>query len=645
MNVNKIIKTRLHLLKNSNYDFKSIFEIIHSDKELIFCEKTDGFRIKKTTYNECYIYSYKMGTYLKSLINTESEYVGLMMENSLEFITALYGILMNNKKPVLLNVRLGNTLINQIIERLNIQNIVCDNDYNIIGNKINVSNFNYESVSNFNKDEFIWANEIALCTSATSLNVKICVYDGKAICTQITNSDLICKKNKIIKTHYHGYLKQLAFLPFYHIFGLMASYFWFAFFGRCFVFLKDLSSDTILKTIKKHEVTHIFAVPMLWHTVHKTLIREINKQDEKTKNKFYKGLKLSIKLQSVFPKLGLKLSKKLFKEVRVKVFGESVQFMISGGSYLSYDASYVINGIGYPLFNGYGMTEIGITSVELSYNASTRIKRFIGKPFETVKYKINDESQLLVKSDGICKKIITKDNVVEINHNEYFNTFDIVKQDKKSNYLIEGRTDDVVLTPSGEKINPDVIEAIINLPSVERFSLLGLVEDNLNYLTLVLELNKSLSEIRINQINKEVKATLDSLRIKNFIVDKVFYTFDKIISPTAVKVSRKLLIKWINEEKVKLHLFSELKVIKHDDINEITLKLIDEVKVIFDELLNYNGDIDVNAHFILDLGGTSLEYLTLLVKLEEKYDIKFNESTEPFYTVLQFVNYIVGKIN
>ena len=146
MNINKIIKTRLNLLKQSNYDFKSIFEIIHSDKDFIFCEKTDGFRIKKTTYNECYIYSYKMATYLKGLINSDALYVGLMMENSLEFITTLYAILMNNKIPVLLNIRLGSLLNNQIIERLNIKDIVCDNDYDVIGNKINVVNFNYDSV-------------------------------------------------------------------------------------------------------------------------------------------------------------------------------------------------------------------------------------------------------------------------------------------------------------------------------------------------------------------------------------------------------------------------------------------------------------------------------------------------------------------
>ena len=644
MNINKIIKERLELLNKSNKDFKSIFEIIHKDKENIFCEKTDGFKIHKTTYKECYINSYKMGEYLKNILDDSCEYVGLMMNNSLEFITSLYGILMNNKKPVLLNIRLGNVLNNEIIKRLNIKDIICDDDYDVIGNKINVLGFDYSKITSYDETKFIWANELAICTSATSLNVKICIYDGYAISSQITNSEYICKTNKIIKTHYNGYLKQLAFLPFYHIFGLMASYFWFSFFGRCFVFLKDLSSDTLLRTIKKHEVTHIFAVPMLWHTVHKTIIKEINKQDEKTRNKFYKGLKLSTKLQSVCPKLGLRIVKKLFSEVRTKVFGDSVAFMISGGSYLSYDASYVLNGIGYPLFNGYGMSEIGITSVELSYNINERNKRSIGIPFNTVEYKINDNNQLLVKSKGICKKIITKDNVIEIDNDEYFNTYDIVNCDKKSKYYILGRCDDVVLTPSGEKVNPDVIEQMILLPSAERFCLIGLNVDNINYLTLIVELNKTLSEIRINKIFDEVNRMLEVLDKENFKIDKILYTFDPIQSATAVKVSRKILKKWIDDGIVKLLSFNELKVEKLDNIDELTKKVVEEVKLIFNELLDSNIDIDINAHFILDLGATSLDYLTLLVKLEEKYDIKFNTNNDPCYSVLQFVNYIISNI-
>lgn len=643
MNINKMIKERLHLLNNSNHDFKSIFEIIHKDKDFIFCEKTDGFKVKKTTYGECYTNSYKMGKYLSDKLECDSEYVGLMMNNSLEFITSLYGILMNNKKPVLLNIRLGNVLNNEIITRLNIKDIVCDADYDVIGNKINILDIDYNSISSYDESLFTWANELAICTSATSLNVKICIYDGNAISSQITNSDYICRTNKMIKTHYNGYLKQLAFLPFYHIFGLMASYFWFSFFGRCFVFLKDLSSDTLLKTIKKHEVTHIFAVPMLWHTVHKTIIREIEKQDEKTKRKFYKGLKLSTSLQNVFPKLGLKVVKKLFKEVRTKVFGESVSFMISGGSYLSQDASYVLNGIGYPLFNGYGMSEIGITSVELSYKIKERNKRSIGKPLNTVEYSVNEHNQLLVKSKGICKKIITKDNVLIINNNEFFNTCDIVSVDKYNKYYIKGRTDDVVLTPSGEKVNPDVIEQLIVIPSVERFCLMGISENNTNYLTLILEVNKTLSEIRVNKIIKEVNLMLDTLTKENFKIDKILYTFDPIQSATAVKVSRKILKKWIDEGKVNLIPFNELKVKELTNIDELTKKLIDEIKVEFNKVLNTFEDIDINAHFMLDLGATSLDYLTLLVKLEAKYDLKFNTSDEPCYSVLQFVNYIISK--
>ena len=643
MNINQIIKERLNLLKNSNHDFRSIFEIIHHNKENIFCEKTDGFRIKQTTYGDSYEYSYKMGQYLQDKLDNSCEYVGLMMDNSLEFLTTFYGILMNNKKPVLINIRLGSILNNQIIERLKIKDVICDNDYDINANKIYIKDFNYSNITMPDKEQFTWANEFAITTSATSLNVKICVYDSHSIATQITNSEYICKTNSLIKTHYNGYLKQLAFLPFYHIFGLMASYFWFAFFGRCFVFLKDLSSDTLLRTIKKHGVTHIFAVPMLWHTVSKTIIKEIEKQDEKTIKKFYKGLKLTTKLQSMFPNLGRKITAKLFKEVREKLFGDSVAFMISGGSYLSKDTAYILNGIGYPLFNGYGMSEIGITSVELSKRADERNKRSIGLPFPTVEYVINEDNQLLVRSKGICKKIITMQDEVLINHDDFFNTKDVVKlSDKK--YYIKGRSDDVVLTANGEKINPDVIEEIISLPSAERFCLLGISEGKMNYLSLIIELRNPISEIRLRKINEEVTNLLNQLSKEKFAIDKVYYTFDQIAAVTAVKVSRKLLTKWIANQTVILHPFSELKSQQTNDLDELQQKISYEIKEIFKEMLNTTVDIDINAHFILDLEATSLDYLTLLVKIEEKYEIKFNQTNEPCYTILQFTNYIISEI-
>lgn len=646
MNINKLIKKRLSLLENSNNTLKDIFNIIHEEDSYIFCESTNGYKIKKTTYGECKKYCIKMANYLnKTLANTKKHsFVGLMMENSLEFITTFFGLLMAGYKPVLLNIRLGRNLNSEIINKLKITNVICDNDYDLDVNLINVKNINYDEI-NDDFDNFKWEDEIAISTSATSLNVKICIYDGASICEQIRNTNKLLKDNPMMKKQYNGSIKQLTFLPFYHIFGLMATYFWFSFFGQTFVFLKDFSSDTILRTVQKHKVTHIFSVPMLWHTIYKSLMKEISLRDEKTQKKFYKGIELSNKLQSICPKFGRFVAKHMFKEIHDKLFGDSISFMISGGSYISKDAIETINGIGYPLFNGYGMSEIGITSVELSKKANIRNLTSIGKPFSKVEYKINAAGQLLVKSKGMCKRIITKDTDVMINHNEYFNTFDLATVDKKNRYYIMGRTDDVVLTEDGEKINPDIIEKNLRFQHVDRFVILGLENGDKHTLSLILEIDKNANQLKINAILEEVNKNLKKLNDNNYHIDKVLYTYNAISSPQAIKVSRKILKKWIAEEIVKLYSLSELKEKTIEDLSELEVKLCSEIKNIFGEVLNIDiNTIDIKSHFILDLGGTSLEYLTLLVKLEEFYDMKFNLNNECCYSVLEFADYLIKCI-
>ncbi len=646
MNINQIIKKRLQLLENSNHTLKDLFNIIHSDEECVFCERNNGYKIVRTTYKECKKYAKQMGSYLYEQLKVISKhsYVGLMMENKLEFITVFFGLLMAGYIPVLLNVRLGIVLNDEIINRLNIKCVIADDDYQIACNKIIIKDFEYNNEI-INENNFEWENKIAISTSATSLNVKVCVYDGAAICEQIKNTKTICQTNSLIKSHVNGYLKQLAFLPFYHIFGLMATYFWFAFFGRTFVFLKDYSNDTILRTIKKHEVTHIFAVPLLWHTIHKEIVKEVSKQDDKTKRKFEKGIKLSNKLQSIWPKLGLLFAKKAFRKVRSQVFGDSVQFMISGGSYLSKEASEVINGIGYPLYNGYGMSEIGITSVELSLKASERIKTSIGNSFERVEYKVSENGTLLVKSKGICSKIITKEETIEIDNEQYFNTNDLVKADKKHKLYILGRIDDVILTENGEKINPDVIEKQLKFYHVERYSLLGIRQDDKTLTSLILEIKPNISQVKINKIIKEVENQVDTLKKLNFVIDQIYYTYDPICSLKAIKVSRRILTKWIETRKVNLLPFNEFKGCSKVDLSSLEIKIAEEVKSIFAEVLGKKiEEINIDSHFIFDLGGTSLDYLTVLVKLEETYDINVNNSDDYCYSVLMFTKQIIKNI-
>ena len=84
---------------------------------------------------------------------------------------------------------------------------------------------------------------------------------------------------------------------------------------------------------------------------------------------------------------------------------------------------------------------------------------------------------------------------------------------------------------------------------------------------------------------------------------------------------------------------------KIESLDELSEKVSIEILMIFKDVLNISKEIGLGDHFIFDLGGTSLDYLTLLMKIEEKYEFKFHQSDEICYTVLQFTKYIINLLN
>ena len=245
-------------------------------------------------------------------------------------------------------------------------------------------------------------------------------------------------------------------------------------------------------------------------------------------------------------------------EIQNKLFGDTIKFLITGGGYISSSTIELINGIGYPLYNGYGMSEISITSVELRKKIKYRNISSIGKPLPTVQYKI-ENNNLYVKGKSICSRIITKNNVIDIDHNDWFFTNDLVTQDKKGYYYIVGRNDDVVVSQNGEKINPDLIEKNITLLNLKRFCILGLDIDGSNKLTFIGEINKGLSYLQIQKIIKELEECINDLKNQNYNIEKIFLTTDKIAADTAIKVSRSILIKKIKNNEVNLIPFINFK--------------------------------------------------------------------------------------
>lgn len=631
VNVRKIVNSRCKMLENSEMRLEDIFNVMFSNKKYLFAEENNGYRITKYTYGDVEAKIKDVAYSINKLYpDLKDEYIGISIDTSINWIYAFWGVILSNNKPFLINLRHPKELTNELLNDLNVKYLVgADLGYN--GTLIELSSLNEKAPADY---KFNFANELCLSTSATTLKRKIVFYTGLELSNQVLNVKFVLKNNKQVKKHYKNHIKLLVFLPLYHIFGLIAVYIWFCFFGRTLVFLKDYSSNTILNTIKMHNVTHIFSVPLFWHSIEKEILKEVEKKPKKIQDKFYSGMDKAISVQKKFPSWGLKLSKKGYKDVVDNLFGRQVIFLISGGSYIKDSTLKLINALGYPLYNGYGMSEIGITSVELG-NVTDRLKNGIGKPMPSVEYKIVDDI-LYVKGKSISHKIMINKEITIVD--DYFKTNDIVKKDDDNRYYILGRLDDLYISSNGENISPDEIEKILNLENVENYSVVEYKKE----LSLIIQIKKYLTNKMKEDINNKVLEEVNKLD-NSLKPTKIYYTFDSLMNENQIKVSRKYLLNKLENKEVELLEFSNIKT-ENDENVDVDKNILNKVIEIMANLLNKDiKDIKPESNFFFDLGGTSLDYYNLISEITSEFQIEIkldNESS--FYTPISISKMIEG---
>lgn len=634
--IDEYVEYKTNLFSQQEKTYHNLFVLMFSEKHNIFWEENDGYHIIKHTYEEVYERILYKSSFLKERLKTyeHNSIIGLYMLNSLDWIENFWAILRCGYRPLLLNCNMGISLLNEkVIKEFNCVAVISDKEQFFVDTILN-EEINSSKCEDVCDNEF--GDSIFVMSSGTTENIKICAYGALQMYHQIINAKEIVKNSTLIKKHYQGELKQLTFLPFYHIFGLSAMYMWFAFYARTFVYLKDLSSQTILNTIRRHKVTHIFAVPLFWNKVYEAAIKKIKERGQKTYNKFQKGLKLSNKLGGA---IGRFFRKKAFKEVRENLFGESISFMITGGGIISKEVLSFFNGIGYHLSNGYGMSEIGITSVELSENNEVLNSGSIGIPMNSVSYMINENKELLVKGQSLCNYYFSKNETV-YNEGDWFNTKDIAEEVNGRFYLL-GRIDDLIVSSSGENINPNLVEQYFDLPLVKRVCLISIsnqVAHNLEIVLLV-EVNKHISKNKLKEINDEIKNILQKINLASE-VSKICFVGQSLILDNEFKLNRIRLSKDYS--------LGELSVIDQEIKENIAYKdELEEILVsIFAKILNKSlSEIKIDDDFFLDLNGNSLDYFTLISEIQDEFDIIISLSnSERITTVKEFYTYIKERM-
>lgn len=611
-NIDSFVEARITAFGNGDISFSALFDMCFSEADNIMYEKSEGYRIVKTSYGTAKDNTLRLAAALHDRLCEleQGAVVGLYMDNSLEWIECFWALLACGYRPLLLNLRLDDKSLEQALTDCRAGAVISS------GKGFGVTTLCFDTLAMEEKRyrADVFGTEILLMSSGTSSHVKVCAYSAKELYYQILDSYDIIKQCGAMKKHYKGYLKLLTFLPFYHIFGLIAVYMWFAFFARTFVQLNDMQPQTIVNTINRHKVTHIFAVPMFWEKVYGEAIKTIKGRGEKTYSRFLRGMRIEEKL-GFAPALSRLFARLAFKEVRCNLFGESISFMITGGSGIGNDVLSFFNGIGYRLANGYGMTEIGITSVELSAKKRYLNGGFVGKPMSFAEYKTDEDGVLYVRGKVIARYII-KDGVT-VPSSDWFCTGDLAEC-KDGHYRILGRCDDVVISSSGENLNPNLIEPAFNgIDGVDGVCLIGARQGDEAVPTLLVSVNGHISSQRKALAEAEIKKRMSELRLEQQVRKTVFVTVP-LITGQEFKLNRSRLR--ADYERGRLPVMGTERRTSSTSGDE----LAERIRLFFSLALDKPvEDIADDADFFTDLGGTSLDYFALTAKLKEELGLSF----------------------
>ena len=621
-NLTKLVDGKIRQLLRSDKSLEALYGLIMANKNNIWIEKNAS----KYTYKQigCFI-----DAVTNKFVNVKEKYIGLDMPTSLEWIIVFWAILKSGHSPFLINPRLTKPVIEEQLNLLGIKLIVTNNNCYAPSMTLNISEADYLNGSK-EKTTVAFGSEIAISTSGTMGQTKIVLFSGENIMNEVFNSREIIRTNNWIMRMYHHEIKVLALLPFYHVFGLIVSFLWFSFFGCTLVTLENLSTNTILNTIRVNEVTHIFAPPILFHTVEKKVRYEINKLSDKQQEKVERVFRFCRKVQNVFPSFGIFISKLLCKKLLASIFGKSVMFCITGGGYIRKDALELFNTIGYPLYNGYGTSEIGITSVELRRKYLKRTSGSVGQPFPNVKYAIDENEQLVVSGATVASKLIINKEVIE--NPKCFFTEDMFME-KEGYYYIYGRMNDLFIGDNGENINPDMLEKEINL-NVSNFVVLTYKEA----LSLIVQVSRYSDRNLLAGLYKEIKNTLSSSPLLSKI-QTFYYTFDHLMNEDDIKINRRKILTRISENKMSLYVFSkELIEVNEIEFNEELLSKI--INIVNSTLIDCKVT-DPKQNLMLDLKVDSITYISILYALNEEFSltesIPFSAGLYSIIDIYQFI--------
>lgn len=161
----------------------------------------------------------------------------------------------------------------------------------------------------------------------------------------------------------------------------------------------------------------------------------------------------------------------VYSKIREGV-GGSVRYCITGGSAMGQDLLHWFRGIGVPVYEGYGLTEV---AAAITVDFDDQQIGTVGPPVGGTTVRTNGVGEILVKGPTVFAGYWNNEEATrEALHGEWYNTGDLGEILDNGKLMITGRKKDLIVTAGGKNVSPGPMEDILRAhPLVSQAMVVG----------------------------------------------------------------------------------------------------------------------------------------------------------------------------
>ncbi len=272
----------------------------------------------------------------------------------------------------------------------------------------------------------------------------------------------------------------VSVLPLHHTFEFACGFLLPISKGATITYLDELSGEELTSALQTTEATALVGVPALWELLHRRIQGAIDDAPEPLDTILRWLQNTNRTLRETF---GINLGSTLFGPVH-EALGGNMRYLVSGGAALPGEILESFYGLGFDLYEGYGLTE---ASPVLTVNRPDEGLEpgSVGRPLPEIEVEIDDPDEdgvgeIVAKGPNVMEGYLDlEEKTAEVLDDGWLRTGDVGRIDRDGRLEIVGREKEVIVTSGGENVYPDELEDFYgDHEAIDELSIVGLPDDS-----------------------------------------------------------------------------------------------------------------------------------------------------------------------